>query len=66
MDLNWESGIFCANFGAIRGGFSDCEGVWCGECFVPHKLDPAEVAEPLDFNALPLTVPEDQNRFMSA
>ena len=66
MGLNWESGIFGANFGATRGGFSDCEGVWCGKCFVPHELDPAEVAEPLDFNGLPLKVPEDKNRFMSA
>ena len=66
MGLNWESRIFCANLRATRGGFSDCEGVWCVECFFLHELDPAEVAESLDFNGLPLTVPEDKNRFMSA
>ena len=44
----------------------DCEGVWCGECFTPHPLDPATVAEPLDFNGEPLAVPDDAGRFMSA
>ena len=40
--------------------------MWCGRCFVPHVLDPATVAEPLDFNGLPLAVPDDVGRFMSA
>ena len=65
-DLTWEKGIFCANFGATRGGFSDCKSAWCGECFVPHPLDPKIVAEPIDFDGRPLTVPDDKNRFMSA
>ena len=64
--LTWEKGIFCANFGTTRGGFSDCEGAWCGECFGPHPLNPKIVAEPIDFNGRPLTVPDDKNRFMSA
>jgi hypothetical protein len=64
--VNWEQGIFCTNSGHNRGGFADCEGVWCGSCFTPHPLDPATVAQPLDFNGEPLLVEEDQARFSSA
>ena len=33
---------------------------------MPHPLDPKIVAEPIDFDGRPLTVPDDKNRFMSA
>jgi hypothetical protein len=32
-------GIFCANFFSSQGNWTQCQKVWCGECFQPLKGD---------------------------
>eukprot|EP00978_Attheya_sp_CCMP212_P020145 scaffold57273_cov62-Attheya_sp.AAC.4 len=62
--VTWGSGIFSANIGWIRGRFSDCQGVWCAECYGPHPLGYFEVTEPQDFDGTTLAGPEDWGHFV--
>ena len=64
--VTFESGIICANFGAIRGRFQKCKGAWCAECFVSHELDAFEVKLPRDFHGASLAELEDLKRFKQA
>lgn len=34
--VQWPAGIFCGNFIYARHGYSPCNHVWCGECYISN------------------------------
>ena len=60
-------GIFCANYWAKRGHWERCDGVWCGDCFVPGSEDKFPTRIPLDDGGQPIFLDaKDEGRFVVA
>ena len=46
--LQFDEGIFCANFYSTRGGFAACKSCWCPSCFGPTGNKPFMIRQTLD------------------
>ena len=64
--VTYKSGIICTNYGSNRGTFHQCQGAWCGECFIPHILDRFKILVPRGVNGASLAEVEDGARFRKA
>ena len=59
-------GLFCANYGARRGGERLCKRAWCENCYASDPLDRFHINQPQDASGFNRTKDADKNHFKTA